>query len=265
MKIAIYQFAPLRGNVAGNIGKIEAVLRQYSDIDLWVLPELSTTGYLFENRTELLPQAEQFPGGRTGQWLSKITDQLKTSIVIGVAEKYNAHLFNSAVVFSNGEQIGRYRKIHLFSDEKVLFSAGDEPPPVVEIAGAKVGIMICFDWIYPEISRTLALKGAQLIAHPANLVLPYCPDAMITRSIENRVFTATANRIGSEQLPGGQEMNFIGNSQITDIQGNRLGRLSGSEEAVLVVEIDTEQANNKQITNRNDLFGDRKPHLYFKN
>jgi len=75
-------------------------------------------------------------------------------------------------------------------------------------------MMICFDWFFPESARTLALKGAQLILHPSNLVMPYCQDAMITRSIENRVFSITSNRIGRE---GGY--NFTGKSQIVSFDG----------------------------------------------
>jgi len=94
--------------------------------------------------------------------------------------------------------LGTYRKIHLFYKEKLYFAPGENPPKVFNVNGVNIGVMICFDWIFPETARTLSLQGAELIAHPANLVLPYCQNAMITRSIENRVFTATANRVGSE-------------------------------------------------------------------
>jgi predicted amidohydrolase len=263
MQIALYQFAPLWGNVTGNIDKIDAMLRLHPDVELWILPELATTGYLFANRAELMSLAEPFPGGRTGQWLSEVSRQLGMAIVSGVTEVNGGQLYNSAVLFYRGEQLAIYRKIHLFDEEKSLFDAGKASPPVVDVGGVKTGIMICFDWIFPEIVRTLALHGAQLIAHPANLVLPYCPAAMVTRSIENRVFTATANRIGTEKIIGKKELVFIGSSQVTDIHGMRLGRLSETEEAVLVVDIDPEQAKDKRITERNDLFRDRKPQLYF--
>ena len=209
MKIALYQFTPLRGDIAGNLEKIERTIHPYTDIDLWILPELATTGYLFESRETLLSLAESFPGGRTGKWLGSLSRNQNTAIVIGVAEKAGNRLLNSAVVYSAGEQVSVYRKIHLFDNEKRLFDAGAQPPPVVEIGGVHVGVMICFDWIFPELTRSLALSGAQLIAHPSNLVLPYCPDAMITRSIENRIFTATANRTGRENTQDGRVLNFI--------------------------------------------------------
>jgi len=93
--------------------------------------------------------------------------------------------------------------------------------------------MICFDWIFPEAMRTLALMGAQIVLHPANLVLPYCQDAMVTRCIENRVFEITANRIGVER-----GLKFTGASQITAPGGIVLHRATKTKEEALAVDID---------------------------
>jgi predicted amidohydrolase len=122
-------------------------------------------------------------------------------------------------------------------------------------------MMICFDWLFPESARSLALKGAQLIAHPANLVLPYCPDALVTRCLENHVFTATADRVGSEQR-GGVSLSFIGSSEIVDQNGNVLLRLSQTEEQIASADIDLSQASNKRINERNDVLADRRPDQY---
>jgi predicted amidohydrolase len=157
----------------------------------------------------------------------------------------------------NGHHIATYRKIHLFLDEADWFSPGQEEPPVIEYNKNRFGVMICFDWIFPEVSRVLALKRAQVILHPANLVLPYCQDAMVTRSIENRVFTATANRIGKER-----EVSFSGLSQITDIKGNRLCQMDAESVGIDVADIDPTLADDKSITTRNDVLGDRFPELY---
>ena len=262
MKIALYQFAPLWGNVPGNLKKIESILCSHANIDLWILPELCTTGYLFNSKVEIGSVSEPFPGGQTSSWLKSITKRLNASVIMGVAEKCKEKLYNSAIVFDNGAHVGTYRKIHLFDNEKNLFDPGNEAPEVFTVRGVRIGVMICFDWIFPEAARTLALNGAQIIAHPANLVLPYCPDAMVTRSIENRVFTATANRIGTERLSDGQQLTFIGNSQATNIFGKRLGQLSKDREDVLIFDIDPAESNSKSITQNNDLFMDRKPELY---
>ena len=121
--------------------------------------------------------------------------------------------------------------------------------------------MICFDWIYPESARSLALKGAQLIVHPANLVLPNCPDAMVTRCLENRVFTATADRVGEENR-GGVDLKFIGTSEIVAPDGKILCRLGVHEPAISVADIDLSLADKKQINEYNHLFKRRRPDQY---
>ncbi|GAH17893.1 unnamed protein product [marine sediment metagenome] len=123
-------------------------------------------------------------------------------------------------------------------------------------------MLICFDWIYPEAIRTLALKGAQIILHPANLVTPYCPDAMITRAIENRVFVVTADRIGKEKR-NSKELKFIGKSQIITPKGEILVRVE-TEECVGFVDIDPNLALDKKFNQYNNLLEDRREDLYFK-
>ena len=121
--------------------------------------------------------------------------------------------------------------------------------------------MVLRRWIFPESARSLALQGAEIICHPANLVLPYCQRAMVTRSIENSVFSITANRIGSENR-GGSELTFTGNSQILGTKGELLVNAAETEEALQIVEINPEDARNKKITPLNSLFEDRRNNLY---
>jgi predicted amidohydrolase len=129
------------------------------------------------------------------------------------------------------------------------------------VDGGKVGMMICFDWFFPEVARVLALEGAQVICHPANLVLPWCQDAMRTRSIENRVFSVTANRIGAEKR-GNIALTFTGKSQIVTPKGDVLAQASERSESLKVVDVDPAEALDKHVTPNNDLFKDRKVALY---
>jgi predicted amidohydrolase len=122
-------------------------------------------------------------------------------------------------------------------------------------------MMICFDWFYPESARTLALRGAQIIAHPSNLVMPYCPDAMVTRCLENRIFAATSNRVGREDR-GGIDLGYIGKSEIVSPRGEILTRLPETGEAIAVVDINPALASSKKLNEFNDLFGGRRPELY---
>ena len=102
---------------------------------------------------------------------------------------------------------------------------------------------------------------ADVICHPSNLVLPYCQDAMRTRSIENKVFTITANRIGVEKR-GNLSLSFTGKSQITDPTGQVLVSAGERSESLKITEIDVSQARDKFVTPSNDLFKDRKVSLY---
>ncbi len=262
MKLGIFQFAPIWGSKEKNLKKIEGTISSYSGIDLWILPELCITGYQFNSKDEIEELAEEFPLGKSSKVLQELSESTQSAIVIGIMERADNSFFNSAAVFDKGEFLGTYHKIHLFYEEKIWLLPGTETPSIFDINGVKVGVMICFDWIFPEMARTLALQGAQIIAHPANLVLPYCQDAMITRSIENRVFTATANRIGTEVIKGKQPLTFTGKSQVIDPGGKRLGNLSENEDGVLIVNINPEEALNKMITPVNDIFKDRNPSVY---
>jgi predicted amidohydrolase len=132
---------------------------------------------------------------------------------------------------------------------------------VVDLPWGKVGLMICFDWYFPELARSLALRGAELLLQPANLVLPHCPQAMITRSLENRVFSATCDRVGVE-TNGEVRHSFIGSSQVVSPTGELLVRLSGDREEVARVEMDLARARSKAVGQHNDLFADRDPAHY---
>lgn len=261
MKVAIFQFHPVFGDIEENLKKIERAV-QSAEFDLLVLPELCTTGYQFSSYEEVLKLSEAIPNGSTTERLETLTRKKNAFIVAGMPEKDGTFLYNSAVLVGPDGYKGKYRKIHLFDEEKLFFRKGDLGFPVFDIVSAKIGLMICFDWIFPEAARTLALKGADLICQPANLVLPYCQDAMITRAIENRVFTITANRIGTEKRGGKPALSFTGMSQIVSPKGERLLQFSRTEEKLRIVDIEPSQARDKWITPRNNLFEERRSEFY---
>lgn len=221
-------------------------------IDLLVLPELFNTGYNFRDRRQLVKLAEPIPQGPTAQIIREFSKHKDNTIVAGIAERKGQSIYNSAVIVKSGEYLGTYRKIHLFHNEKKFFTPGRE----FKVFG-KVGVMICFDWIFPESARTLMLKGAELIAHPSNLVMPHCPDSMKTRALENHIYVVTADRVGVER-----GLRFIGQSQIVSPQGRVIYRGSPTREECAVRDINLELARDKSVTPRNDLVKDRVPQAY---
>ena len=261
MRVGFIQNNPVFGEVEYNLSKVESLLTQYT-ADLMILPELFSTGYYFLNQKEALKLSEPIPEGPTTQTLTRICDKNQISIIAGIAERDENRSYNSAVVIGPNRYLGKYRKIHLFGTEKNCFDQGDLPLQVFDIGSARVGVMICFDWRFPETARTLALSGADLIAHPSNLILPHCPQAIITRCLENRIFIVTANRVGTEERIPGNALNFIGQSQVVDPDGNILCRASENEEETKIIDIDIEKSRNKSINSSDDLFTDRRPDLY---
>jgi predicted amidohydrolase len=261
MKIGFIQTLPFRMDVAGNLDALEFALDSGGlHADLWVLPELFTTGYLFCDRAELLSVA-QAADGRTADRLHKVAVRHSSSFVAGFAESAGGHVFNSAMAVDGDGLKAVYRKTHLFDNEKKWFEPGDSGFVVTRLAGVQVGIMICYDWRFPESARTLALAGAQIIAHPSNLVLKTCQDAMVTRALENGVFTVTANRVGMESV-GGVSAAFTGRSRIVAPDGSILAEGAVDAADMKVVEIDPEVALDKTVTGRNNLFSDRRPDMY---
>jgi len=223
------------------------------DADLVVLPELFNTGYDFSNKAEVEKVAEDVPKGFTTQKLLEVSREKDMTIVAGIAERKCTSLYNTAVIVSR-KYVGKYRKVHLFLNEKKFFKGGDD----FKVFG-NLGVMICFDWVFPESARVLMLKGADIIAHPANLVLPHCPRVMQTRSLENRVFSVTANRVGEERA-----LTFIGQSQIVNTRGELLYRAGEVEEEFLVKEICIREAKDKNLTELNNILEDRYPQAYEK-
>jgi len=259
MIVSLYQNRPQFGEVEKNVDDVVKAAERV-DFDILVLPELFATGYQFKERAEARALADRAGEGYTFERIKKLAAEKNALIIYGFPEILEDYLFNSAIaVFPDGER-HIYQKIHLFDSEKGIFDPGRIGLFVFEFRQARIGMMICFDWRFPEAARKLALDGAQIICHPSNLVLPHCPYAMVIRALENNVFTVTCDRVGTENRTG-QPLEFIGKSRIIAPDGRILGEL-GTEEAFLSAEFDPQLADNKQVTPRNELFADRRPEYY---
>ena len=258
LRVAVAQMEPRVDDTDANLLSVRKILKTAGKegVDLLVLPELANSGYMFASMDEALARSEAIPKGLFSTTLLEWSQEGRV-VVAGICEMKEGNLYNSAAIFADGEHLGTYHKMHLFDRESEWFLPGNEEPLVVEWKGHRIGVMVCFDWAFPEVARILALKGADIILHPANLVLPYCQNAMITRSIENRIFTATANRVGTER-----GVVFSGMSQITSPKGEVLLRLQEEKLKVAWVDLDLSLARNKMITKRNDVMEDRRPSIY---
>ncbi len=295
MRIGIAQTSPAFGERDRNIADALQLL-EGERADLWVLPELFATGYQFIDADEVRDLSEPVPDGPTTQALIEHARTHTCYIVAGLPERgelaepvpggfttdapvkhaaeQGCHivgdlpgwdgqrLFNSAVLVGPDGFLSCYRKVHLFCAEKEFFSPGDRSFPVIDVGIARIGLMVCFDHLFPESARTLALEGADVIAHPANLVLPdLAQRTMSVRALENGVFAATANRVGQESRTS-ETLVYTGQSQVVGPDGEVLVRLSADQAEFAVVEIDIERARDKLLTETNDKLTDRRPDQY---
>ena len=173
-------------------------------------------------------------------------------------------LYNVAVLVGPDGLVGSYRKTHLpFLGVDRFTVAGDELP-VYDTPLGRIGLEICYDLRFPEVTRTLALRGADIVAHPTNFPLAAKGQTeliTVARAAENRIFLLTANRVGKERWA-----EFCGWSQIVDPFGKRLAEAGETGEALLVAEIDVEKARDKDYVVPGQyelyLFRDRRPDLY---
>ncbi len=260
MEVGFVQTSPEFGQVERNV---TAALEQLHEApgDLLVLPELFSTGYLFTSAEELRRLAEPADGPSLARILVHCRRHGR-HVVGGFAELASEGVYNSAFVAGPEGLVGVYRKAHLFNEEKRWFLPGDRGFPVWDLGPCRLGVLICFDWAFPEAARTLALAGAQIIAHPSNLVLPHAQSAMVTRCLENRVFVVTANRVGCDLRGPERELHFTGRSQVACPDGSRPVMADGQSSCHGVAPVDPRLADNKWVTPGNHVLHDRRKAFY---
>jgi len=258
MKIAVVQYCPVIGNHEKNVEALVPLLDLSKGAGLIVLPELANSGYNFTDRGQAFKLSEHPRNSEFIDLLTSFCRRNNNTIVTGFNERSGHDIFNTALLINNHGIVGKYRKIHLFIDEKDYFKPGDLQPEIYEVDGVKLGLLICFDWIFPELWRVIALAGADLICHPSNLVLPgKAQQAIPVQAMMNKIYIATANRIGTEG-----ELTFTGNSIIADPEGKVIVSASPDKPEVIFAEIDTSKSRDKMATPRNHVFDDRRPEFY---
>jgi predicted amidohydrolase len=265
MRAAVAQIDPKLAEVDRNLETCVAHLENAanSGAELLVLPECAIPGYMFDSAEEALPYAEEIPGPST-EVLERECRRLGMHTVCGTLERDGGALHNSAVLIGPDGLIGTYRKTHLpFLGVDRFVVPGDELA-VYDTPLGRIGVQICYDLRFPEVTRTLALKGADIIAHPTNFPLAAKPQTeFITRAraYENRVYLLTSNRVGKER-----SAEFCGWSQIVEPRGERLAEAGAEEEALLIADVDIERARDKDFVIPGEyelyLFGHRRPDLY---
>ncbi len=206
-------------------------------------PELFSTGYDLEN---VQKHAEKIPQDNTSLYLKQLATEFSTSIIASFMERSEKNFYNTAVIFSEkGEFKGKYRKIHLFPlypmDERPVFSIGSfqQTKTYFEMNFGKIGLLICFDLRFPELSRRIVLEGAEILIYLAEFPSPRSDiwkRLLQARSIENQIFVCGVNRVGLDPT----KTEFFGQSMVFDPDGKILIEGTDKEE-VLTVQLDPER------------------------
>jgi predicted amidohydrolase len=269
IRVSCIQFEPIFGAVDANMARASDLVRAAAAAGsrLIVLPELASTGYVFESAAEAAALAEPVPDGPTTRAWAALAAELGVHIVAGIAEAAGDTLYNAAVIVGPEGYIGTYRKAHLWDQENVFFARGDLGFPVFDTALGKVGVAICYDGWFPETFRQLALGGAEIVCIPTNWVpMPDQPEgeAAMANTLHraaahtNGLFIACADRVGVER---GQP--FEGQSLIIGPKGWPLaGPASRDRTETLSALVDLDAAGRKDLNAFNSLLRDRRTDIY---
>jgi predicted amidohydrolase len=265
MRVAVAQMEP---RLAEKERNLDAALERLEEAaaagaQLLVLPECAIPGYMFDSAEEALPYAEEIPGPTT-EAFERECARLGVHAITGLLERDGDTLYNAAILVGPDGLIGSYRKTHLPFLGVDRFVTPGEEFKVFDTALGRIGLIICYDLRFPEVTRTLALQGADMVALPTNFPMAaklQCDVIAPARAAENRIYLLVANRVGKERWG-----EFCGWSQIVDPYGTRLAEAGETEEALLVADVELEKARDKDYVVPGEyelyLFGHRRPELY---
>lgn len=218
MQVGFFQY-DVSHVLSENLDRLTYCLEQ-NPCDLLLFPELSLCGYLFEDRRQLAACAQEVPAGPAVRAVAELSGRYGRTVVFGLAEKEGDRIYNTAVIVSKGRYIGKYRKIHLSDFEKKYFDPG-QGNAVFTVDGVRIGVQICFDLWFPEVSRRQIRQGADLLLALANFGGETTCHIARVRAIENLTPLVLCNRVGRETIPG-MDAEFLGKSAIINAAGQYL-------------------------------------------
>ncbi|MFB6189132.1 MAG: nitrilase family protein [Halapricum sp.] len=273
--LACAQIEPRVGEVEHNRARTVEAIEDAVErgADFVILPELANSGYVFDSRSEARACAEPIPSGETARRWKELAVEHGVYVVGGYAELDGADVYNSSVFVGPDGFIGAQRKLHLWNEEKLWFEPGEEIR-VFKTPVGRVGIQICYDQWFPEMSRIQAQQGADLIVEPTNWVpttereqagelgedeLARANHLAVSNAHVNTVWFACADRVGVER---GSE--FLGRSLILDPDGEPVaGPASRNEEEIVLAECNLADARRKKTWNDyNGVPSDRRTDVY---
>jgi predicted amidohydrolase len=266
IRVAACQIDVALGEVETNLERIDRAVGEAAGegARLVVLPEAAVTGYVFDSLDEALVVAQR--AGVAGERLAAVAAEHGVALIVGTLEAEGREVFNTALIYAEDGRRYRYRKMHLpYLGVDRFATPGPDPAEVYDLAGMRVGVLICYDLRFPEAARMCGLEGADLIALPTNwpVGVQFHPGIFApARAAENHVYLLACDRVGVERGTA-----FIGRSILLDTNGKELARASDTDEETITGEVDWElarQTHHRRIPGEHewDTIGDRRPGLY---
>lgn len=257
MRVSLIQMDIALGRPQENRRRAADLVRVAAqDADLVMLPEMWTTGYALKDLADNLADRDGEP---TGAFLSALARECGVHIVGSAPDQRGGQVYNSATVYgSSGNRLAEYAKVHLvpMMDEHLYLAPGTQIS-LADVGECKAGLAICYDLRFPELFRTMALGGAQVMLIPAEWPtqrLSHWRTLVIARAIENQCYVLACNRVGSDQANA-----YPGHSMVVDPWGTILAEGGEGEE---VVRATLDMAQVAEIRSRIPVFKDRRPDLY---
>jgi len=257
MRLAACQLDVVFGDPEANLEVLETTLKrlQREGVDLAVFPEAFLNGYVVSSKEAASDVSIPDPSAVLDR-VAGAVDKTGVACVVGYLWQDGEHLRNSAAMVMPGRVICAYDKTHLPFLGFDRFATPGSALSVFDTPWGRIGLLICYDLRIPEASRTLALKGADLIVLPTNWPEGAELSAKhytVVRASENRIFMAAVNRVGMEN-----GTRFFGHSSVVDPEGVVLGSL-GEAPDILIVDIELSRARQK---NRVVIPGEYETHAW---
>lgn len=257
----------LLGETRHNLERMVSFLEQTAQegADLTIFPECALGGYCFESLDDARRVAEPLPGPSTSA-VAEQCARFGTHMIYGLLESDGERVFNACALVGPDGLVASYRKVHLpLLGVDRFVNPGDRAFSVEALGDVRLAMNICYDSAFPEAARAVALDGADLIVLPTNWAVgaEKTPAYVINaRALENAVYYAAINRVGTEQ-----GFRFIGNSKICAPDGSTIAEASHGRETILQATVEVERARRKHQVRipgeyEIDRFGDRRPSMY---
>lgn len=226
-----------------NAAKVDTWYRRAADTaDLIVFPELALTGYIplkgyDQKKKHALAEVAQRVFDDTLPKLASATAGRRAAMVVGFMEPSTMRheIYNSVALLQDGQVLGVYRKMHLPVEENHYFVPGDQPL-AIECRAGRVGLIICYDLLFPESARLAALRGAEILCVPSNWVaiedLQRLGEILpLARALEEQMHVVFVNGVGELEARG-RTWRLYGTSTITTATGQVIARAGAEEQAL---------------------------------